>query len=198
MFSISAFFTKLKYNTILLYSGEDGSARQIQKCFMKRRLGLPSNYLTATLLNRLQQFNRYIPYLPGIGAKFETDDIREMLHEALPSYVHVIISTSDYKWEDGTKTDSEVSSYFDRLIVIGTMARTAHDKPKTVHKRADSKHSKFTKNNTFKGQNKKKPYSKCAFCGNTGHEETKCRIKAKASADAQNTNLSYRKTMSSM
>jgi hypothetical protein len=177
---------------------------------MKRRLGLHSNYLTATLLNRLQQFNRYIPYLLGIGAKFETDDIREMLHEALPSYVHVIISTSDYKWEDGTKTDSEVSSYFDRLIVIGTMARTAHDKPKTVHKRADSKHSKFTKNNTFKGQNKKKPLrvkTKRNPIPNVPFVETLAMRKPNAVSRQRpvqtprkrlNTNLSYRKTMSSM
>ena len=38
------------------------SACQEQKRFMKRRLGLPNNYLTATLLNRLQQFNRYISH----------------------------------------------------------------------------------------------------------------------------------------
>ena len=30
MFSISAFFMKLKYNTILLYSGEDGSDEDLE------------------------------------------------------------------------------------------------------------------------------------------------------------------------
>jgi hypothetical protein len=64
------------------------SACQDQKRFMKCPLGLPSNYLTVMLLNRLQQFNCYIPYLPRIGAKFEAGDIREMFHKALLSYIH--------------------------------------------------------------------------------------------------------------
>ena len=87
--------------------------------------------------------------------------------------------------EDDTKTDSKVSSYFDRLIVIGTAARNLHEKPKTVHKRAENKTSKYTKHNSFKGQMTKKPFSKCSFCRNTGHDESKCRIKGKASAEAQ-------------
>jgi hypothetical protein len=88
---------------------------------MKRNVGLPSDQLTSALLSRLQQFNRYLPYLPGVGNN--PDDIREMLYNALPTYVHTIIATADYKWFDDTKTDSEVSSYFDRLLVIGSMAR---------------------------------------------------------------------------
>jgi hypothetical protein len=54
-----------------------------------------------------------------------------MLYNALPTYVHTIIATADYKWFDDTKTDSEVSSYFDRLLIIGLMARG--EKPKPVH-----------------------------------------------------------------
>jgi hypothetical protein len=40
------------------------NARQEQKRFMKRRLDLPSNYLTATLLNHIEQLNRFLPFLP--------------------------------------------------------------------------------------------------------------------------------------
>jgi hypothetical protein len=39
-----------------------------------------------------------------------------MLYNALPAYVHTIIA--DYKWFDDTKTDSELSSYFDRLLAL--------------------------------------------------------------------------------
>jgi len=96
---------------------------------MKRNLGLPTDQLTTTLLARIRQFNRYLPYLPGTGNKFDPDDIREMLYNSLPTYIHTIIATSDYKWYDGEKTDTEVCSYFDRLLVIGSMARGEIKKP---------------------------------------------------------------------
>jgi hypothetical protein len=60
--------------------------------------------------------------------------------------------TSDYKWDDYTKTDSKLSLYFDGLIGISTLAHITHDKWKTAHKRADSKTLKIYKNNAFKGQ----------------------------------------------
>jgi hypothetical protein len=116
---------------------------------MKRNVGLPSDQLTSALLSRLQQFNRYLPYLPGVGNKFDPDDIRKMLYNALPTYVHTIIATANYKWFKDTKTDSEVSSYFNRLLVIGLMARG--EKPKPSHqsvakKQNDSTKFKFNKN----------------------------------------------------
>jgi hypothetical protein len=55
-------------------------ARQEQIRFMKRPLGLPSGQMTTTLLRRIQQFNRYLTYLPGTGNKFDTDDSREMVY----------------------------------------------------------------------------------------------------------------------
>jgi hypothetical protein len=73
-------------------------ARQEQKRFMKRHLGLSSGQMTKTFSRKIQQINRYLPYLPGTGNKFDTDDIREMVYNALPMYVHTIIVTSDYKW----------------------------------------------------------------------------------------------------
>jgi hypothetical protein len=66
-------------------------ARQEQKRFMKRHLRLPSGQTTTTLLSRIQKFNRYLPYLPGTGNKFDTDDVRETVYDALPMYVHTII-----------------------------------------------------------------------------------------------------------
>jgi hypothetical protein len=73
-------------------------AHQEQDRFIKRHLGLPNGKITTTLLNRIQQFNRYLPYLSGTGNKFDADDVREMVYNALPTYVHTIIATSDYKW----------------------------------------------------------------------------------------------------
>jgi hypothetical protein len=70
-------------------------ACQEQKRFMKRHLGLSSGQMTTTLLSRIQQFNRYLPYLPGTGNKFDADDVREMVYNALSTYVHTIIATLD-------------------------------------------------------------------------------------------------------
>jgi hypothetical protein len=70
---------------------------QEQKRLMKRHLGLPSRQITTTLLSGIQQFNRYLPYLPGLGNKFDADDVREMVYTALPMHIHTIIATSDYK-----------------------------------------------------------------------------------------------------
>jgi hypothetical protein len=39
-------------------------AYQEQKRFMKRHLGLPSGQMITILLSTIQQFNRYLPYLP--------------------------------------------------------------------------------------------------------------------------------------
>lgn len=137
------------------------NARQEQKRFMKRRLGLPSNYLTATLLNRIEQLNRFLPFLPGNGLKFESDNIRKMLYEALPPYAQNIMSTSDYKWEDAKKSDSEVSSYFDHLLVIGTMARQNPMIKPNQHKRIEAK-----KNNS-------KETRTCQTCFKTFQKGTK-------------------------
>jgi hypothetical protein len=52
---------------------------------MKRHLGLPSGKMTTTLLSRIQQFNSYLSYLPGMGNKFDADDVREMVYNALPT-----------------------------------------------------------------------------------------------------------------
>jgi hypothetical protein len=81
-----------------------------------------------------------------------------MLYNALPVYIHTILATADYKLFDDTKTDSEVSSHFDRLLVISLMARG--EKPKPVHqsvprKQQDRKKFKFNKNkNKFLGHKK--------------------------------------------
>jgi hypothetical protein len=86
--------------------------------------------------------------LPRVGNKFDPDDIREMLRNALPLYVQTIIATPNYKWFNKHKTNSKVSSYFDRLLVIGSMVRGK--KPKSAHqpiahKKHDDKKCKFNK-----------------------------------------------------
>jgi hypothetical protein len=90
---------------------------------MKRHLGLPSGHMTTTLLSRIQQFNCYLQYLPGTGNKFNPDDIREMIYNSLPNYIHTIIATTDYKWDDKSKSNAEVCAYFDCLLVISALAR---------------------------------------------------------------------------
>jgi hypothetical protein len=75
---------------------------------MKRHLGLPSGQMTTTLLSRIQQFNRYLPYIPGTGNKFDADEVREIVYNSLPTYVHTIIATSDYKWYNKNKSDAKV------------------------------------------------------------------------------------------
>jgi hypothetical protein len=75
-------------------------ALQEQKRLMKRHQGPPSGQMTTTLLSRIQQFNRYQPYLPGTGNEFDSDDVREMVYNSLPTYLHTIIAISDYKWYD--------------------------------------------------------------------------------------------------
>jgi hypothetical protein len=110
-------------------------ARQKQKRFMKRHLGLPSGQMTTTFLSRIQQFNRYLPYLPWTGNKFDADDVREMVYNALPMYVRTIITTSDYKWYNKNISDAEVFAYFDRLLVISALAQGKKQEPKSASKK---------------------------------------------------------------
>jgi hypothetical protein len=105
------------------------TARQEQKRLMRRHIGLPHDQLTTSLFSRLQQLNRYIPYLPGEGNKMEADDLREILYNALPAFAHTLIILANYKWFETEKTDSEVTTYFDRLLVIGSIARGKSKNP---------------------------------------------------------------------
>jgi hypothetical protein len=98
-------------------------AYQEQKRLMKRHLGLPNEQMITTLLSRIQQFSRYLPYLPGTGNKFDADDVREIVCNALPTYVDTIIATSDYKWYDKKKSDAKVCTNFDHLLVISALVQ---------------------------------------------------------------------------
>ena len=141
--------------------------------------------MTTTLLSRIQQFNRYLQYLPGTGNKFDSDDIREMVYNSLPNYVHTIIATTDYKWDDENKSDAEVCAYFDRLLVISALARDnkkAHKPPPNKKINYTGKKHSFRKNipkHKSSSQGKaKKP--QCNFCNMKGHVEDDCRFKLKA------------------
>jgi hypothetical protein len=114
------FGTKFVSKALLAFALHYSSsmARQEQKRFMKRHLGLPSGQLTTTLQSMIQQFNSYLPYLPGKGNKFDADDIRDIVYHALSAYVHTIIAISDYKWYNKNKLDDKVCAYFDCLLVI--------------------------------------------------------------------------------
>jgi hypothetical protein len=164
--------------------------RQEQKRFMKRHLGLPTGQMTTTLLGRIQQYDMYLPYLPGTGNKFDADDVREMVYNALSTYVHTMILTLDYKWYDKNKSDAEVCAYFDCLLVISTLAQGK----KWVPKSASKKQITYTgKKNSFNKKSFKLELSsqnntkcvQCQFCNMKCHEEDTCRFKLKAMQEAQ-------------
>jgi hypothetical protein len=164
-------------------------ACQEQKRFMKRHLGLPMGQMTTTLLSRIQQFSRYSPYLPGTGNKFDAEDTREMVYNALPMYLHTFIVTSDYKWYNKYKLDAEVCAYFDCLLVISGLVQGKKWEPKSTSKKQvtyTSKKNSFNKK-SFKhkssSQNKTKRVQ-CQLCNMKGHEEDTCHFKLKAMQEA--------------
>ena len=115
--------------------------------------GTPSNIMTTALLSRIQQFNRYLQYLLGTGNKFDSDDIREMVYNSLPNYVHDIIATSAYQWDDEYISDAEVCAYFDNLLMISRLARgdkgelkPPSNKKITYTGKKNSFHKKIVKN----------------------------------------------------
>jgi hypothetical protein len=77
--------------------------------------------MATALLSRIQQFNRYLPYLPGMGNEFDVNDVRELVYNALPTYLHTVIVTSDYNCYD-KEWVAEVCIYFDCLLVISILA----------------------------------------------------------------------------
>ena len=87
------------------------------------------------------------------------------------------------------QADSEFSEYFDRLLVIGSMAhgeKPKSTKPPHVHKKHENTKFKYNKNNNkFKNEKFKKGKPKCTFCGHMGHEDSHCRFKQKASAEVK-------------
>jgi hypothetical protein len=143
--------------------------------------------MTKTLLSRIQQFNRYFPYLPGKGNKFDADDIREMVY---PTYVHTIIATSDYKWYNKNKLDAKVCAYFDHLLVISALAQGEKWEPKSASKKQitnTGKKNSFNKK-SFKHESSSQNKTKCVhchFCNMNGHEEDMCCFKLKAMQEAQ-------------
>jgi hypothetical protein len=159
--------------------------RQEQKRFMKRHLGLPSGQMTTTLLSRTQQFNQYLPYLPGTGNKFDADDIREMVYNALPTYVHTIIATSDYKWYNKNKLNAEVCAYFDCLLVISALARKARNGNLSppLRNKLLTPVRKIRLIKSFKHESSSQNKTKCVqchFCNMKSHEEDTCCFKLKA------------------
>jgi hypothetical protein len=115
---------------------------------LKRHLGLPSGQMTTTLQNRIQQFNRNSPYLLGMGNKFDAGDIREMVCNALPTYVHTMIAISNYKWCNKNKLDAKVCNYFECLLVISALAQQEKREPKSASKKqviCTSKKNSFNK-----------------------------------------------------
>jgi hypothetical protein len=66
---------------------------------------------------------------------FDSDDIREMVYNSLPNYVHTIIVTADYRWDNDSKLDAEVCAYFDNLLMISRLARRDKDKTKPPSKK---------------------------------------------------------------
>ena len=182
-----AFETALK-SFALKYCSK--TTRQEQKRFMKRNVGLPSDQLTAALLSRLQQFNRYLPYLPGVGNKFDPDDIREISVQRIFLRTCTLLSRRPSIISGSTKIKRTARSvpisigYW--LLVQWRAVRNLS--PHTSRSRTKStiiKNLNLIKIKKFNPENFKKGKTKCLFCGNLGHEEFQCRFKQKASAEAQ-------------
>jgi hypothetical protein len=130
-------------------------ARQEQKRFIKRHMGHPSWQMTTTILTMIQQFNRYLPYLPGMENQFDADDVRKMVYNSLPKYIRTIITTSDYKCFKESKSDAEVCAYFDCLLVINALAQGKKRKSKFASKKQvtfSSKKKSCNKNNLNKNR----------------------------------------------
>jgi hypothetical protein len=125
-----------------------------------------------------------------MGNKFDADDVREMVYNVLPTYVHTIIATSDYKWYNKNKSDAEVCAYFDHLLVISALARGKNQEPKSASKKQityTGKKNSFNKKSLkheLSSQNKTKCVQ-CQFCSMKGHEEDTCRFNLKAIQEAQ-------------
>jgi uncharacterized ubiquitin-like protein YukD len=70
-----------------------------------------------------------------MGNKFDADDVRDMVYNPLPTYVHTIITTSDYKWYNKYKLDAKVCAYFDCLLVISALAQGKKRELKSASKK---------------------------------------------------------------
>jgi uncharacterized ubiquitin-like protein YukD len=102
---------------------------------MKRHLGLPSGQMTTTILSRIQQFNRYIPYLPWTDNKFDADEVIEKIYNVLSTYAHAIMATYDYKRYSKNKLDARFCAYFDCLLVISVLAQGKKREPMSASKK---------------------------------------------------------------
>jgi hypothetical protein len=121
--------------------------------------------------------------------KFDADDIREMVYNALPTYVHTIIATLNYKWYEKNKLDAEVCTYFEHLLVISALAQGKKWETKSSKKQITytGKKNSFNKK-SFKHESSSQNKTKCVqcqFCNMKGHEEDTCRFKLKAMQEAQ-------------
>ena len=65
-----------------------------------------------------------------MGNKFDSDDVREMVYNSLPTYVHTIIATAAYKKDNDTNLDADFCAYFDSLLVISRLVRGNKGKTK--------------------------------------------------------------------
>jgi len=156
------------------------TARQDQRRFMNKKLGLPSSVTASVMWARLRYMDSCLPFLPGTGDRFPADHLREIMAAMLPDDVTEYMQDHTYAWDDPAKTDREVIAHFDNLLKRGDRKKA---KTKTVDKSRDPPHRRGTKIN--RGKSKKI----CAYCTKHfgkefyGHVEADCRRKKKAAGD---------------
>ena len=75
-----------------------------------------------------------------------------MVYNSLPIYIHTIIATSAYQWDNDNKSDTEVCAYFDNLLMISRLSHSdkGNLKPPAIKKitynsKKNSFNKKFTK-----------------------------------------------------
>ena len=157
------------------------TARQEQKRFMNRNLAKPKDMTPNAYWNRIQEMNRLLEYLPGVGNRFPPDQLREIVVTTMPAWMENTMIQANFKWESDELTDREVVDYLQRLYgmektILGAQSKGKKDGSKTAKKKSqNSKNRKV-----------------CNYCtkkrGETwyGHTDAECRTK-KRDAKSGNT-----------
>jgi hypothetical protein len=111
-----------------------------------------------------------------------------MVYNALTTYVHTIIATSDYNRKKN-KSDPEVCAYFNCLFVISSLVQGKTRQPEFTSKKQityTGKKNSFEKIIKHKTSPRNKvKFIQCHLCNIKGHEEDMCHFKVKSMLEAQ-------------
>ena len=173
------------------------SARQKQRRFINRNCRKPMDMQLNIYWNRIQELNRYMEYLPGTGAKFEEDQMREILFASLPGYVEEFLNATNFDWESQTHSNREVITKIQNAITYHEKwhgKSNGKSKDKSKGKSADKSPAK----KGTKGKDTERWKKVCNWCTKNknkakgidkpfrGHTDEECRSKPKNGKDEVN------------